>query len=258
MLQMVQINPTELCNRRCSFCPRSDRKVYPNRNKHITTKTIENLCVGLNELKFNNRVGFVGFGEPLLHKNIFKCIEIVKKNIPTIKYLEVNTNGDKLTKETIKRLYESGCSHLAISMYDRDKSGFFNKLKGDIPINIIYRHHYSKKENYNLSIVNRDELLTGTNKVYSTDSCYIPFYKAMIDWNGDVLLCENDWSRKNIFGNINKKSFSNIWLSEEFIKFRKELLKGRSCSNPCKNCSVNGLTRGSQSVEIFKKNYKLL
>ena len=32
----IEINTTELCNRSCVFCPRSDPQVYPNRNLHMT------------------------------------------------------------------------------------------------------------------------------------------------------------------------------------------------------------------------------
>ena len=38
-LTTVEINPTELCNRRCSFCPRSDPSVYPNRSLHMSIQT---------------------------------------------------------------------------------------------------------------------------------------------------------------------------------------------------------------------------
>ena len=31
-LVSVELNVTELCNRRCVFCPRGDRQTYPNRN----------------------------------------------------------------------------------------------------------------------------------------------------------------------------------------------------------------------------------
>lgn len=34
-LSLVEINPTELCNRTCSFCPRNDPEVYPNQNLNI-------------------------------------------------------------------------------------------------------------------------------------------------------------------------------------------------------------------------------
>ena len=75
MLKSVQINPTELCNRKCSFCPRHDPNIYKNQSKHISFETIEKLCNDLNNINFNNRIGFAGFGEPLLHTDIFSCIK---------------------------------------------------------------------------------------------------------------------------------------------------------------------------------------
>ena len=42
-LAAIEINPTELCNRKCSFCPRHDSNLYPNRNLHIEINTIQNL-----------------------------------------------------------------------------------------------------------------------------------------------------------------------------------------------------------------------
>ena len=35
--QIISINPTELCTRRCEFCPRADPNVYPNRNLNMST-----------------------------------------------------------------------------------------------------------------------------------------------------------------------------------------------------------------------------
>ena len=255
MLQSVSINPTELCNRTCSFCPRSNKKVYPNRNLHISEDTVIKLCNDLTEINFNNRIGFVGFGEPLLHKNIFNCLRIVRDIIPDIKWLDVNTNGDNLTKEVIEELYEAGCTHLAISMYDEDSTLHFEELKGSIPISIIYRHHYNSDNNYNLNIVNRTEMLENKNISYNDKPCYIPFYKAVIDWNGDVMLCDNDWGRNNIFGNIHNETFKNIWFGEKFNNIKRRLSNSRKECHPCKNCSVNGIMRGSESVEIFKKYF---
>ena len=33
-MSTLEINPTELCNRTCSFCPRGDW--YPNKNEHLS------------------------------------------------------------------------------------------------------------------------------------------------------------------------------------------------------------------------------
>ena len=35
-LKSIEINPVEACTRRCSFCPRSNPKLYPTTNKRIT------------------------------------------------------------------------------------------------------------------------------------------------------------------------------------------------------------------------------
>ena len=35
-LVVIEINLTELCNRKCVFCPRVDPKVFPNRNLHMS------------------------------------------------------------------------------------------------------------------------------------------------------------------------------------------------------------------------------
>ncbi len=255
MLQMVEINPTELCNRKCSFCPRSNRRVYPNRNKHISVKTIEHLCKGLKDINFNNRIGFVGFGEPLLCKTLIPCIKKVKEIIPDIEWLEINTNGDKLTAEKIKELYEAGLTNITISMYDSDKTDYFKELKGSIPIDLIFRHHYNPETNYNLNIVNRKEMLQKKNKIHSKDSCFLPFYKLMLDWNGDVLLCNNDWSRQNKFGNVNYDTIKNIWFGEALNNFRKKLLSTRKACGPCRYCSIDGKLRGIDSVELFLNYY---
>jgi wyosine [tRNA(Phe)-imidazoG37] synthetase (radical SAM superfamily) len=34
-LQIVDINVTEVCTRKCVFCPRVDPKLYPNRNLNL-------------------------------------------------------------------------------------------------------------------------------------------------------------------------------------------------------------------------------
>ena len=56
-LQSITINPTELCNRTCHFCPRSDPKVYPNQNLHISEETVRRLSSELKLNAYTNRVG---------------------------------------------------------------------------------------------------------------------------------------------------------------------------------------------------------
>jgi len=252
----VEINGSELCNRTCSFCPRHDPEVYPNQNLHMSIETCSNLVDGLKGIESIGVVSFVGFGEPLLFKNLIECVKIVREGLPNIQHLEVNTNGDKLTTEWIEDLYEAGCNLIAVSMYDEDITDKLLEMKGDIPITLFPRHHYEEEEDYGLVLVNRNEIISD-NKLLNVESpCYLPFYKALIDWNGDVLLCANDWSKTKVFGNVNEHKFSDIWLSDEFNKHRKHLMKTRKDLSPCDRCDIPGTMRGEKNYKIFKEYLK--
>jgi len=43
----VELNTTELCNRKCVFCPRYDSEVYPNRNLNMTVDDAEKIAINL-------------------------------------------------------------------------------------------------------------------------------------------------------------------------------------------------------------------
>jgi radical SAM protein with 4Fe4S-binding SPASM domain len=253
----VEINPIESCTRRCSFCPRSDPKKYPSSKNKVSVETCSNIAIELNKINFNGRVGFVGFGEPLLHVNLEKCIEAIKKHLPKIPYIEVNTNGDLLTSSRIKSLYDSGCTTIAVSMYDKDITDDILSKKGDIPIDIIFRHHYDAGKSYNLNIVNRSNITYGAEILNINNSCYIPFYKLMIDWNGDILPCHNDWSRTIKFGNINVIELKEIINSEKFFNFRAALTTGTRSQIPCSKCNVCGTLRGEKEFIAFKNKNNL-
>lgn len=253
----VEINPIESCTRRCNFCPRSDPKKYPNTRNKITTTTCKNIALELKKINFTGRVGFVGFGEPLLHSELEACISIIKKYLPDLPYIEVNTNGDLLTAERIYSLYASGCTDIAVSMYDRDITEDIMQKKGDTPINIIFRHHYDPDKNYNLNLVNRSNITYGNDILNINSPCYIPFYKLMIDWNGDILPCDNDWSRTIKFGNINVTELSKIINSDDFFNFRAALTTGKRTLLPCSKCNACGVLRGEEEFLKFKQAFNL-
>ena len=54
LFSWLDINPTELCNRTCSFCPRGID--YPNQNLHISPEVIEKLGSDLEKLDFKCKI----------------------------------------------------------------------------------------------------------------------------------------------------------------------------------------------------------
>ena len=252
-LKSIEINPVEACTRKCSFCPRSNPKLYPTTNKRISLETCEKIAKDLKEIDYTGRVGFVGFGEPLLHKQLEQCISIIRQYNPKITYLEIITNGDLLTAARIQSLYNAGCNLIAVSMYESDITEYIEAQRGDIPIEIVYRHHYDATNNYNLDLVNRNEITFGKTYLNIESPCYIPFYKLFIDWNGDILTCQNDWSRTLTFGNINSESIRKIWLGQRYIAFKNTLITGKRTIEPCSKCNVCGIKRGEKEFNIFKQ-----
>ena len=82
--------------------------------------------------------------------------------------------------------------------------------------------------------------------------CFYPNYIFFMDYNGDVIICNHDWGKKMIIGNMLEKSFKEIWLDEKWLKARKDLYEGNRDFLPCKNCLVDGLRMGSMHARAWK------
>ena len=253
-LKTVEINPVDICNRTCSFCPRSDSKLYPNTKEKMSLDLVSKIATDLKDINYSGRISFVGFGEPLLYKSLVDAVKIVSGSVPRCKWIEINTNADFLSKELAEELRLAGCTNLTISMYDSDISKELTaKLKG-IDLELTFKHCY--QENFEISLVNRSDIILQKETGIYQEQCFLPFYKMFIDWNGDVLVCCNDWGRKGIIGNVNTSSIKELWLSKPMNTYRRSLRDGnRNGQDPCKYCNIQGTKYGKDSFDFFNKNY---
>lgn len=252
-LSTVEINPTELCNRTCSFCPRYDPNVYPNRNLNMTIETVTILRDQMISAGYQGDIHITGYGEPLLNPNILDIIQIMSENFHT----ELITNGDRLLKKTIshQQLKYVGLDLLIVDCYDGPDhvEKMFDLLKDcEIPYRI--RDHYDDGTEKLVELYNFNNRGGIVSPKETYRPCWLPFYKAFVDWNGDVGLCCNDWARKQQpFGNIHKQNFDEIWMNEDFMNVRKKLEQGLRKDLPaCKGCDTNGTMQGYESVVIWK------
>jgi len=68
--------------------------------------------------------------------------------------------------------------------------------------------------------------------------CQRPFVKAYILHDGRALLCNCDWARTTVVGNVTEQSLEEIWNGPELMAHRRGLLEGplpdlcRSCDYP--------------------------
>lgn len=248
-LKTVEINPVDVCNRTCSFCPRSDTTLYPNTKEKISLDLILKIAKDLKSIDYTGRVSFVGFGEPLLYKSLVAAVKIIADQV-ACEWIEINTNADFLTRAVATELSLAGCTNITVSMYDSDISPLLQEQLKDIDLDLTFKHCYEEK--FEVSLINRNDIISQKLILNKEKECYLPFYKMFIDWNGDVLVCCNDWGRQGVVGNLHNASIKEIWLSEEMTQYRSFLKNGdRKSLNPCKYCNINGTRYGEESFKFF-------
>lgn len=247
-LQSIEINPIDNCNRACGFCPRGHG--YPNTKNKLEYHTCYAINQSLIDVDFKGRISFVGFGEPTLHKQLAEHISIVTKNVKA-GWVEVNTNGDFIDREIVQKYIDSGLTHLTISMYDKDDSIKFKQITEGLDVTLTLRHCYDGLD----TPVNRVEQYIDGSHLNKKHPCYLPFYKMMIDYNGDVLLCANDWSKTTILGNVNNEPIGDIWFSSKYKLYRQMLLNNHRSMSPCSKCDIDGTKIGESSFEHFRNIY---
>ena len=96
----IEISESGTCNRTCSFCPRSAAN-FIDKKEFITNKLHEKLCIELKELNYKGTIRYSGFVEPMLDKNIFNLINMVRNYLPESN-IEMVTNGDPLNLKRLK------------------------------------------------------------------------------------------------------------------------------------------------------------
>ena len=258
---IIEVSNSGVCNRECSFCPRSDPN-YNHVNEFFSNELHDKLCDELSSYNFSGIFAYCGFNEPLIKKDIYRDIQYARKKLPNSK-IEIVTNGDVLNKEKLKKLYDSGLTTILISVYDGgDAEKKFYDMCEELNLAkeaYVIRNRYKEaQEDFGLTLSNRaGNLENASFKVYSLKEplkkpCTYPSYMFFVDYNGDVLMCSHDWGKKLILGNLNKNSFSEIWKGKKSMFARNKLNKSDRSFSPCDKCDVMGDVVGDVHAKSWK------
>ena len=254
----IELSIIDVCNRSCSFCPKSDPKTAPNTFQKMQMNLINKLTEELKEINYQGSVVLCGYGEPMLHKDV----NLISKKLSEAAFVEVVTNGDTLNSKQISALYANNVNKLLISMYDGEHQiEKFKKLikNSDAPEDfvILRDRWYDEKQDYGLKLTNR----TGTISIGDQEEigkykkCFYPSYQFLIDWNGDVFLCPQDWQRRVSMGNMMQEHIFDIWTNKIMTKYRKDLMNGKRIQSPCTLCNAEGTIHGKKHAQAWYKFY---
>ena len=254
----IELSLIDVCNRACTFCPKSDDSIAPNTHQKMTLTLIDKLIYDLKKINFEGAFCLCGYGEPMLHKEFY---EIINK-LGVIGGVEIITNGDLVNKKTLLKLYKSKATKLIISLYDGpEQVEKFKSLIKELEIPedfvILRDRWYSDKIDYGVKLTNRVGTVNVGNqpeiKNFSNSKCFYTAYQMLIDWNGDVFLCPQDWQRRQTMGNIMQSDIFDIWKGPILSKYRRKLLNGQRTLSPCNQCNADGMVYGNSHYNAWDK-----
>ena len=266
----IEFSLSGLCNRVCVFCPRSDPKEFPNLNKHMSIDSYTSVMNDLKEINYKGGIIYSGFSEPILYKHIFDVIKITRELLPNNR-IELITNGDHLKIDKLNKLFDVGLTQISVSLYDGPHQiENFKQLQSEAKLSddqfdLRYRWANVESDNgisYGINITNRAGAINLPNidvvklKEGIKKKCFYPFYQIMVDYDGAVLLCNHDWHKKLILGNINDESILDIWNNEVYKQTRANLSNALRIDSPCNKCDANGTMMGGEFVKEWKNFYE--
>jgi len=256
----IEISESGICNRKCSFCPRSAPD-FIEKKEFISNELHKKMCDELKLLNYKGTIRYSGFVEPMLDKNIFNLIYMARSKLSDCN-IEMVTNGDVLNKSRLKKLFLKGLNKILISAYDgKAEADKLENLCKDInlsPDQYIVRHRYLPEiDDFGITLSNRSgtmenaEFKIAALKEPLKKPCYIPSYTFFLDYQGDVLMCPHDWGKKIILGDLNKENFLDIWFNKKSMQVRKMLNSSNRNFKPCNVCDVTGTFMGKKNSSYF-------
>jgi radical SAM protein with 4Fe4S-binding SPASM domain len=150
---MLRIEPSNLCNFKCSFCPTGDKKLLHSfKRPHglmdyaLFTKIIDDLKLFSHKLK---KLYLYKDGEPLLNPRLPEMIRYAR-DAHVAEEIWITTNGSLLNPTINRLLVEAGLDLIKISVYGISEEDYrnFSHIKLDYPkflenLRDLYDHHGS-------------------------------------------------------------------------------------------------------------------
>lgn len=236
MFQQVLIETRTDCNNHCPFCPHFfNKKPLGIMKWDCYTTIIDQLC----EINYNGRVALMLSNEPLLDDRLNDMIVYAKSKSQRL-FLDITTNGKLLTVPMVDKLFKLGLDNININDYRGDRD--IHPEKWSSYLEPVYKA-YGNNPKVSFKRRRLDEKLPNyagniPQKYNPNDLgfCNYPFRKLTIAYNGNILLCCDDFMYDTNFGNVITDKLIDCWNHPCLNKARLSLLE--NCRiGLCKRCN---------------------
>ena len=190
-------------------------------------------------MDYNGRVALMLSNEPLLDDRLCDMIEYAKSKSQRL-FLDITTNGILLTVDFVDRLFKLGLDNININDYRGDREKYPQRFSPYLePIHAAYGNNPKvsfKCRRLDESLPNYAGNIPQSFKKEDFGFCNYPFRKLTIAYNGDILLCCDDFMYDTNFGNIMVNSIIDCWYSPNLDTIRFSLLENKRIGL-CERCN---------------------
>jgi radical SAM protein with 4Fe4S-binding SPASM domain len=273
---LVFLDPSDVCNLKCDFCPTGNRTLMKQQVGRKQTMMDWNLYRHIIDQFqfFPNKIKTLRLymmGEPLLNPCFSDMVWYAKQSNYFTK-IDTTTNGTLLNEKLSRSIILAGLDKIFVSIPKNYTNVFIENIK--------YFHSYSsgrcevfvKIAGDYLTISEQEKFLTDFSEIcdslaiehtadcwpeFKTENinksigiygqklpgvavsvCPYLFYSLTINPNGIVSYCFLDWKQNMQLGDLKTEKISNIWNGEKIRNLRIIMLQGlRNTLSNCKNCN---------------------
>lgn len=273
----MQIELTEGCNLRCSFCGLNGIRAKDNNYKFMTIELAEHLAQQIVEAGWNCRLEFAMHGEPSMNPQFVELLRIFRKHLPKHPMMMTSNGAGYLKDPTL--LVDSALESLnvlALDWYENVQivpkileqyDGIHTPLYYPENKEANPHHRIKPKERKFVIIQNIASATNGTHHVLYNHTgagapkndnaaglrCAQPFREMSIRWDGNVAICCVDWRGEYKCGNINELTLDQVWQSKAMQAARRKLYYGERTFGPCQGCDYKSYRSGLLPDKLGKK-----
>lgn len=236
LFTQVLIETRTDCNNNCPFCPQAYvKKELGVMSWNCYTTIIDQLA----SIGFNGRIALMLSNEPLLENRLEQMIAYAKHQSQRF-FLDITTNGRLLTVEKVDNLFSLGLDNININDYRSDRDEYPERWSSHIiPLLEAFGNNPKvdfKRRRFDESLPNYAGNIPQKFNTEDFGFCNYPFRKLTIAYNGNILLCCDDFVYDTCFGNVLNDSLVDCWNHPHLEEIKKSLLENKRIGI-CERCN---------------------
>ncbi len=235
MFANVSLETTSICKRKCGYCPNSDDELVAQRpQKDMDPKLYSKIIDDLASTGFEGRLSLQHYGEPLEDPMIVERVREAREKMPSA-IITIFSNGDKMTPLTLSKLVRAGISSVLVT--DHGNSTTVRDL-GEYLKNDPELAEYCTIRKGIQTMTTRGGLVEiEDGKRREMTHCVAEAYTLVVDVEGKVVLCSEDYLAQEVQGDLNQSSIMQVWDSPAYKQVRSETKKGVFKKDICRKCA---------------------